>query len=119
MTARSDATIYKIVTAAQWAEAVRDGSFRGAPVDRADGFIHFSAVHQVRETARKHFSGQRDLLLVAVRASDLGGALRWEVSRGGDLFPHLYGTLEPDRGLWAKPLPLGDDGEHDFTGLLR
>lgn len=110
--------VYKIVPAALWAQAMRDGVFFGAPVDQADGFIHFSAAHQVAETAAKHFAQERDLLLVAVEASVLGEALRWEASRGGDLFPHLYAPLDPARASWAKPLPLRADGAHDFAGLL-
>ena len=81
--------------------------FHGAPVDRADGFIHFSTAEQVAETARRHFGEQDDLLLVAVRADALSD-LRWEPSRGGALFPHLYGFLPMDAVLWARPMPLGD-----------
>ncbi|MFN3765953.1 MAG: DUF952 domain-containing protein [Aliihoeflea sp.] len=109
--------IYKIVPAPMWQGAVRRGSFGGAPVDLADGFIHFSTGAQVRETAAKHFTGQDDLLLVAVDGDALGAALRYEASRGGDLFPHLYGTLEPALALWALPLPLGADGRHVFPEL--
>lgn len=85
--------IYKICPAALWREAERTGAFAGAPVDRADGFIHFSTAAQVRETAAKHFGGQGDLLLVAAEADELGEDLRWEASRGGALFPHLYAVL--------------------------
>lgn len=109
--------IYKIVPAPMWQEATRSGSFDGAPVDLADGFIHFSTAAQVRETASKHFSRQNDLLLVAVDGTSLGEALRYEVSRGGDLFPHLYGALDPRLALWAKPLPLGADGRHVFPEM--
>ncbi len=116
--AEMTAPVYKIVTAPEWAQAQRDGMFRGAPVDLADGYIHLSAAHQVRETAAKHFAGQRDLLLVAYDPAVLGDALKWEPSRGGALFPHLYTRLDPARALWAKPLPLGAEGAHDWTGLL-
>jgi uncharacterized protein (DUF952 family) len=109
--------IYKICDCALWREAQRAGVFRGAPVDVLDGFIHFSAAEQVRETAARHFAGAADLMLVAVAAPALGDALRWEVSRGGDLFPHLYGTLPLSAILWAKPLPLGDDRQHVFPEL--
>ena len=109
--------IYKICDSALWREAQRAGVFRGAPVDLRDGFIHFSAAEQVRETAARHFAGAADLMLVAVAASALGDALRWEISRGGDLFPHLYGTLPLSAVLWAKPLPLGDDRQHVFPEL--
>ena len=73
---------------------------------------------QVRETAAKHFAGQTDLLLVAVDAGSLGEALKWEVSRGGALFPHLYAPLDPSAVLWVKPLPLGADGVHVFPADL-
>ena len=110
-------TIYKICENALWREAERAGLFRGAPVDARDGFIHFSTAAQVRETAARHFAGAADLMLIAVEAAALGGALRWEVSRGGDLFPHLYGPLPLAAVLWAKPLPLGGDRQHVFPEL--
>jgi uncharacterized protein (DUF952 family) len=109
--------IYKIVPAPMWQEAVDRGRFDGAPVDLADGFIHFSTAAQVRETAAKHFAGQDDLLLVAVDGDALGAGMRYEVSRGGALFPHLYAPLDPRLALWAKPLPLGADGRHVFPEL--
>lgn len=109
--------VFKIVSAAEWRAAERDGMFRGAPVDRSDGFIHLSTAAQVRETAARHFSGQVDLLLVAYDSAGLGPALKWAPSRGGALFPHLYGTLDPRAALWAKPLPLGADGKHVFPLL--
>jgi uncharacterized protein (DUF952 family) len=86
-------TIYKIATTAQWRAAEAAGVFTGAPVDVADGFIHFSTESQVAETLARHFAGQRDLVLVAVDDAQLGDALRWEPSRGGQLFPHLYAPL--------------------------
>ena len=110
--------ILKIVPRALWLEAEAIGTFAGAPVDRADGFIHFSAPEQVAETAEKHFAGQHDLLLVAVEPERLGEALRWEVSRGGAKFPHLYAPLILADVAWVKPLPLGRDGRHDFYGLV-
>jgi uncharacterized protein (DUF952 family) len=110
-------TIYKICENALWREAEEAGLFRGAPVDARDGFIHFSTAAQVRETAARHFAGAGDLMLVAVDAAPLGDALKWEVSRGGDLFPHLYGTLPLAAVLWAKPLPLGRDRQHVFPEL--
>jgi uncharacterized protein (DUF952 family) len=109
--------IYKICPRALWKAAERDGTFRGAPVDHADGFIHFSTAAQVAETAAKHFAGATDLVLVAVDASALGQALRWEPSRGGALFPHLYGDLPIDIVRWVKPLSLGSDGRHRFPPL--
>lgn len=110
-------TIYKIVPSALWATAEAGGVFEGAPVDAADGFIHFSTAAQVKETAARHFAGQEDLLLAAVDAAALGEALRYEVSRGGDLFPHLHGPLSLDAVRWVKPLPLGGDGRHVFPDL--
>jgi uncharacterized protein (DUF952 family) len=112
-------TIYKICDAAAWQAAEGAGKFAGAPVDRADGYIHFSAAEQVEATAAKHFAGGRDLVLVAVDADGLGPALKWEPSRGGTLFPHLYGTLPLTAVRWTKPLPLGPDGRHVFPALDR
>ena len=106
--------IYKICPRALWQEAGRAGVFRGAPVDRADGYIHFSTAEQVRETAARHFAGQDDLVLVAVDAAALGPALRWEPSRGGALFPHLYGQLPLSSVRSVEPLRLGADGRHEF-----
>jgi uncharacterized protein (DUF952 family) len=105
-------TIYKICSAELWREAEKAGLFGGAPVDLADGFIHFSAATQVAETAAKHFSGAAGQVLVAIDAAGLGADLKWEPSRGGDLFPHLYGSLPMAAVLWVKPLPVGADGRH-------
>ena len=110
-------TIYKIVPAALWREAERAGRFTGSAADRRDGFIHFSTAAQAAETAAKHFAGQSDLLLVGVDAARLGDALRWEASRGGALFPHLYGALEFAAVTSVEPLPLGPDGRHRFPDL--
>jgi uncharacterized protein (DUF952 family) len=104
--------VYKICDAVEWREAERARTFDGAAVDRRDGYIHFSTGAQLAETAAKHFAGADNLVLVAVDADALGPALRWERSRGGALFPHLYGTLAFDRVLWTTPLPLGADGRH-------
>lgn len=109
--------IYKIAPRALWLAAEEKGRFDGAPIDIADGFIHFSTAGQARETAAKHFAGQSDLLLVAVDGKKLGDALKYEVSRGGDLFPHLYAPLELGVVVWVKELPLGDDGAHVFPEL--
>ena len=109
--------IFKICPRALWNAAERDGIFRGAPVDRADGFIHFSTAEQVRETAARHFADASDLVLVAVAAEQLGPALKWEPSRDGALFPHLYGELRLASAQWVKPLPLGADGRHEFPPL--
>ena len=104
--------IYKICDAALWAETEAQGEMAGAPIDLADGFIHFSTAEQVHETAAKHFAGQGDLLLLGIEADALGDALKWEASRGGALFPHLYRTLRRDEVLWARPMPLREDGTH-------
>ena len=109
--------IYKICRADEWREAERAGAFRGAAIDLTDGYIHFSTDAQVSETAARHFVGAADLVLVAVAAAALGPALKWEPSRGGALFPHLYGVLTSDAVLWVRPLPLGGDGRHLFPEL--
>jgi uncharacterized protein (DUF952 family) len=110
--------IYKICRASEWREAERAGAFRGAAIDITDGYIHFSTAAQVAETAARHFAGMDDLVLVAVATAALGPALKWEPSRGGALFPHLYGVLTPEAVLWAKPLPLGGEGRHVFPELV-
>jgi uncharacterized protein (DUF952 family) len=110
-------TIYKICPKALWREAEEAGRFDGATIDLADGFIHFSTADQAVETAAKHFAGQDKLLLVAVDAGALGPALKYEVSRGGALFPHLYAPLPLSAVKWAKPLPLGPGGAHVFPEL--
>jgi uncharacterized protein (DUF952 family) len=111
------ATIYKICPAPLWRDAAEAGVFRGSEVDLRDGFIHFSTAAQVAETAARHFAGTGDLVLVAVDGTRLGKDLRYERSRGGDLFPHLYGPLDPNLALWVKPLPLGEGGRHVFPDL--
>ena len=113
--------VYKILAAELWAQAERAGSFAGAGIDAEDGFIHFSTARQARETTAKHFAGRSDLVLVAFDGARLamthGDAFRYEPSRGGDLFPHLYGTASTDAVLWSRPLPLGPDGVHAFPDL--
>jgi uncharacterized protein (DUF952 family) len=109
--------LYKIVDAAAWTAAEESGVFAGSAVDLADGFIHFSTADQARETARRHFARQAGLVLLAVEAEDLGAALRWEPSRGGALFPHLYGPLPARLVREARPAPLGVDGVPDLGGL--
>jgi uncharacterized protein (DUF952 family) len=106
--------IYKICTASEWRDASRAGAYRGSAHDARDGFIHFSTAAQAAETAARHFAGQRDLVLVAVDAAALGEALKWEPSRGGALFPHLYGELYLAAVRRVEPLPLGADGRHVF-----
>jgi uncharacterized protein (DUF952 family) len=108
------ALIYKICPAALWRQAEAEGVFRGSPIDLEDGFIHFSTADQVKETAAKHFAGQRDLLLIAVDSDPLGAILQWEASRGGALFPHLYAPLDVKDAVSVVALPLGPDGTHAF-----
>lgn len=105
--------IYKIFRAPEWAELDAKGETAGAPIDLADGYIHFSTAEQAAETAAKHFAGAEGLILAALDTNTLGDALKWETSRGGTLFPHLYRTLSRAEVLWAKPLPL-KDGAHVF-----
>ena len=109
--------IYKIVPKEIWLQAKLNGEFQGASIDLKDGYIHFSTAEQAEETARKHFAGQTGLLLVAIDSEALElekpGCLRWEPSRGGDLFPHLYGVLSMSSILWESELPWSD-GAHRF-----
>ena len=98
-------TIYKICRQEEWRAAEAAGAYRGAPVDNQDGFIHFSTAAQLAETAAKHFAGMSNLMLIAVDAAELDGALKWEPSRGGALFPHLYADLPLTAVRWAQPLP--------------
>ena len=109
--------IYHMCRQVEWAAAEAAGTYRGSSQDIGDGFIHFSTAEQIRESARKHRAGQADLVLVTVDPSHLGAALKWEPSRGGALFPHLYGALPPDAVVRVEPLPLGSDGVHRFPKL--
>ena len=102
--------IYKIFRRPEWDAFRAAGQTAGAPVDTADGFIHFSAAPQLAETAAKYFGTQSDLVLVACAADQMGADLKWEVSRGGALFPHLYRVLRLDEVVWDKSLPLGASG---------
>ena len=109
--------IFKIVGAEDWRLAQAAGVFEGAAIDRADGYIHFSTALQAAETVAKWFAGRDDLVLAAVDADALGAALRWEPSRGGALFPHLYGALPLAAVRWTRALPLAADGRHVFGNL--
>jgi uncharacterized protein (DUF952 family) len=111
------ALIYKIASAKLWREAEQHGSFTGALIDLADGFIHFSTAEQTRETVALHFKGQDDLVIAAVDTEKLKEPIKWEPSRGGALFPHLYAVLPLDAVAWVKPLLMKADGTHDFTGI--
>jgi uncharacterized protein (DUF952 family) len=105
--------IYKIFRADEWAALQAQGETLGAPIDLSDGFVHFSTAEQAGETAAKHFTGAEGLILLALDSEAMGEALKWEVSRGDSLFPHLYRALRLDEVVWAKPLPL-IDGQHQF-----
>ena len=108
--------IFKIAPDILWSQARDAGVFTGATIDITDGFIHLSAADQVRETAARYFGGQSGLVLVAIDGDKLGDKLKWEPSRGGALFPHLYAPLALETVLWVKPLPLGAGG-HEFPAL--
>lgn len=109
--------IYKILRPSECAAFIAAGASLGAPVDLSDGFIHFSTASQVAETAARHFAGEAGLWLLACDADSLGPALRWEKSRGGQDFPHLYRPLSVDDVQWMRPLPLVTTG-HDFGVLV-
>ena len=102
--------VYKILRETDWTDAVRAGSYRGSADDARDGFIHLSTSEQLAGTAAKYFRGQPGLVLVGVDAAALGAALKWEPSRDGALFPHLYGPLDPALARDVRPLPLAADG---------
>ena len=108
--------VYKILADAAYDAAKSEGRFLGTADDLRDGFIHLSAASQVAGTLAKHFSGQADLLLLKVDGERLGPALKWEESRGGDLFPHLYGPLPLDAIVGVDPLELDDDECHILPG---
>ena len=102
--------IYKIFRASEWEAFAAQGSTLGAPIDLADGFIHFSTAAQVAETAARHFAGEAGLVLCAVETARFGPELKWEPSRGGALFPHLYREIDATDLIWTEPLPLGPQG---------
>ncbi len=113
----TETLIYHMCREDEWRAAQASGEYRGSSQDAADGFIHFSTSAQVAESAAKHRAGQAGLLLLEVEAGALGPALRWEPSRGGQLFPHLYGPLPLSAVVSARPLPLGRDGRHVFPQM--
>jgi len=110
----SELFAFKILTREQWDQFRADSVFTGAPVDLADGYIHLSARDQVAETAAKHFAGQGDLVLAMVDLSALGDTIKWEPSRGGALFPHIYGTLPMNAVTTKATIRLDADGTHIF-----
>ena len=109
--------IYKIFRAPEWQHLAETGQTDGAPIDLADGYIHFSTATQAEETAAKHFAEAEGLILAAVDAAPLGDDLKWEVSRGGAEFPHLYRALRLEDVTWHEDLPLGD-GAHVFPDRM-
>jgi len=109
--------IYKILKPEEWAQLERDGQTQGAPIDLADGFIHFSTADQAQATADLHFSGAHGLVLAAVDTDTLGDALKWEPSRGGDFFPHLFALLKRGDVVWCEPMPLVD-GRHKMPDTM-
>jgi uncharacterized protein (DUF952 family) len=111
-------TIYKICQRTAWEEAEAAGQYAGSDADRRDGFIHFSTAAQLEGTAAKHFAGLTDLMLVAVDGDVLGNALKWEPSRGGELFPHLYAVLPLSAVLWARPLADESEGRRTLPELV-
>jgi uncharacterized protein (DUF952 family) len=104
---------YKILSAAEWDHAQAVGLFAGSAVDLQDGYIHLSTAAQAGETARRHFAGQAGLVLLKLATEELGAALRWEPSRGGELFPHLYAPLDPALVRSVRTLALNADGWPD------
>jgi len=110
--------VYKIVSEHEWVAAEAEGRYIGSPVDLDDGFMHFSTAGQAPETASRHFSGRKGLLLVAVEVAALGEAPKWEPSRGGALFPHLYDVLSLEAVARVDPLPVDENGEHVFPAHL-
>ncbi len=110
MTGLQSGIVYKILTGAEWRAAQDRGTWAGSADDARDGYIHLSSAGQLAGTAAKYFRNTHDLMLVALEAERLGADLKWEASRGGALFPHLYAPLVPTLALWARPLPLAEDG---------
>ena len=107
-------SLYKVVSCEDWQQALTAGIFRGFGIDLEDGFIHLSTGDQVKQTVRRYFSGRADLMLVSIDGSGLGETLRWEPSRGGVLFPHVYGAIAMSAVLQAEPLKLGENDQHHF-----
>ena len=118
MQASNESLIYKVVSRDDWESARKSGVFKGVSIDIQDDYIHFSTHAQVQETVAKHFAGQQDLLIVAVETESLGEQIKWESSRGGDLFPHLYDDLHFSSVVWEEDLPLEESG-HRFPSQMQ
>ena len=112
-------TVYRLLGSEEWQRAQASGRFLGTEHDRRDGFIHFSTAEQLAETAARHYAGRTGLVILGVNVELLGSALRWEPSRGGALFPHLYGELPVSAVTRVEPLPLSADGRHIFPSSLE
>lgn len=110
--------VYKVCTATDWAAAVRNGVYAGSADDRRDGFIHLSTAEQLAGTLARHFAGIKDLVLIGFDMRAIGPSLRFEASRKGELFPHVYGTLDPALARSTQPLPVAADGAHILPGDL-
>ncbi len=117
MSQTNNSMIYKICPQSAWEQAQITGNYLGSDDDKRDGFIHFSTAAQLRGTLEKHYAGQRDLLLIGVNSKELGAALKWEPSRGGQLFPHLYADLPVTAAAWARAIALDQDGRHGLPKL--
>ncbi len=111
--------IYKILRAEEWKALLASGETQGAPVDLADGYVHFSTAAQTPETLAKHFAGEEGLVILAFDSDAMGDALKWERSRGGALFPHLYGPLRLAEALWSVPVALAPNGLHVVPGSIE
>ena len=109
--------IYHMCRGSEWHAAEAAGHYDGSSQDAADGFMHFSTAAQIVESAAKHRAGQDGLVLLTVDAEKLGDTLKWEASRGGALFPHLYASLPVEAVVQVDELPLGSDGWHVFPAL--
>lgn len=110
--------IYKICSAENFAMAQAAGTFTGMPIDDQDGYIHFSTAEQLRETLRLHFKGQKNLVVFGIRSVDVGASLRWEPSRGGALFPHVFGAFPMSAVAWSETVDVGDDGSVDLPAAV-
>ena len=109
--------IFKILLPHEWRNLQRDQQTAGAPIDVKDGYIHFSTAAQLRETAAKHFTLEKEIFVLAFDTDQMDGTLKWEVSRGGELFPHLYGHLNIRTVLWHEAVKL-KDGWHQFSDRI-
>ena len=119
MSLMASRVIYRLCYRADWNQAEELGTYAGTATDRRDGFLHFSTAEQVADTARLHFTGASDLLMLEVPVSRLGPALKWEMSRSGQSFPHLYDTLAVDLVSGVVQIPLDEAGRHSFPSYIR